>query len=98
MRPLASQRGVQTRASGFFLHAALSALYAATLVSRFGLINTTIFAHLRSDVLLMLVPRMPELPLTGTVLMPRFRHFRGGVSTVLPKGNGWPSSRGEDLL
>ena len=52
--------------------AGLSALVASRLASRFGLINTMVFTHLPSNVLLILVPLMPSLPLAVAVLLVRF--------------------------
>ena len=52
--------------------AGFSALAAARLASRFGLINTMVFTHLPSNILLMLVPLMPNLPLAIAVLFLRF--------------------------
>jgi MFS family permease len=54
------------------LLAAASALGAASLARRFGLINTMVFTHLPSNVLLILVPLMPNLALAVTVLLVRF--------------------------
>lgn len=54
------------------LLAAASALGAASLAKRFGLINTMVFTHLPSNVMLILVPLMPNLPLAITVLLIRF--------------------------
>ena len=54
------------------LLAAASALGAASLARRFGLINTMVFTHLPSNVLLILVPLMPTLALAVTVLLVRF--------------------------
>jgi len=54
------------------IFAGLSALVAARLASRFGLINTMVFTHLPSNVLLMLVPLMPTLRLAVAVLLVRF--------------------------
>lgn len=54
------------------LLAAASALGAASLAKRFGLINTMVFTHLPSNVLLLLVPLMPNLTLAVTVLLIRF--------------------------
>jgi MFS family permease len=48
-----------------------SSLLAARLAARFGLLNTMVFTHLPSNVLLMLVPLMPSLPLAMTVLLLR---------------------------
>jgi len=44
---------------------------AAWLARRIGLVNTTVFTHLPSNVLLMLVPFMPNLPLAITLLLAR---------------------------
>ena len=52
--------------------AAASALLAARLAARIGLINTMVFTHLPSNVLLILVPFMPTLPLAVAVLLLRF--------------------------
>ncbi|MBI1849970.1 MAG: MFS transporter [Planctomycetes bacterium] len=41
----------------------LSLLAASRLAARFGLVNTMVFTHLPSNVLLVLVPLMPTLPL-----------------------------------
>ena len=54
------------------LLAAASALGAASLARRFGLINTMVFTHLPSNVLLILVPLMPNLALAVAVLLVRF--------------------------
>jgi len=51
---------------------ALSFLVASRVAERFGLLNTMVFSHLPSNVLLMLVPLMPSLGLAATVLL--FRH------------------------
>src|SRR5262249_6264606 len=52
--------------------AGFSALAAAALARRFGLINTMVFSHVPSNVLLILVPLMPTLPLAVAVLLVRF--------------------------
>lgn len=52
--------------------AGISALAAARVASRIGLINTMVFTHLPSNVLLILVPLMPNLPLAIAVLLLRF--------------------------
>ena len=54
------------------LLAAVSSLSAARIAARFGLINTMVFTHLPSNVLLILVPLMPTLGLAVTVLLLRF--------------------------
>jgi len=50
---------------------ALSLLAAAPLARRFGLLNTMVFTHLPSNVLLMLVPLMPTFPLAAAMLLLR---------------------------
>jgi MFS family permease len=52
--------------------AGISALLAARIAKRFGLINTMVFTHLPSNILLMLVPLMPTLPSALAVLFMRF--------------------------
>jgi MFS family permease len=54
------------------LLAGCSALLAARLAARIGLINTMVFTHLPSNVLLIMVPLMPTLPLAIAVLLLRF--------------------------
>jgi MFS family permease len=61
--------------------AAISALSAARLAARFGLINTMVFTHLPSNVLLILVPLMPNLPLAVVVLLARFSISQMDVPT-----------------
>jgi MFS family permease len=51
--------------------AAVSFLLAVPLAERFGLINTMVFTHLPSNVLLALVPFMPSLPLAVALLLAR---------------------------
>ena len=52
--------------------AGISALSAAWVAARIGLVNTMVFTHLPSNILLMLVPLMPNLPLAIVVLFARF--------------------------
>lgn len=52
--------------------AGISALAAARLASRIGLIKTMVFTHIPSNVMLILVPLMPNLPLAIAVLLLRF--------------------------
>jgi len=52
--------------------AAVSALAAARIAARIGLINTMVFTHLPSNILLMLVPLMPTVELAILVLLARF--------------------------
>lgn len=50
--------------------AGISALLAANIAARFGLINTMVFTHIPSNILLILVPLMPSLPLAiGVILL-----------------------------
>jgi MFS family permease len=63
------------------LLAAVSALAAAALARRIGLLNTMVFTHLPSNVLLILVPLMPNLPLAITVLLLRFSISQMDVPT-----------------
>jgi MFS family permease len=52
--------------------AGFSALVASRLASRFGLLNTMVVTHLPSNVLLILVPLMPNLRSAVLVLLVRF--------------------------
>jgi MFS family permease len=61
--------------------AGISALSAAWIASRIGLINTMVFTHIPSNVLLMLVPLMPTLPLAIMVLLMRFSISQMDVPT-----------------
>jgi MFS family permease len=63
------------------IFAGVSALLASRLASRFGLINTMVFTHLPSNVLLILVPLMPTLPLAIGVLLARFSISQMDVPT-----------------
>lgn len=56
---------------GANLLSALSFLAAPWLARRFGLLNTMVFTHLPSNILLMLVPLMPTFPLAALVLLAR---------------------------
>jgi MFS family permease len=66
---------------GANLLAAGSSLAAAWLARRIGLVNTMVFTHLPSNVLLMLVPLMPNLPLAIAVLLLRFSISQMDVPT-----------------
>ena len=66
---------------GANIAAAASALAAGRLAARFGLVNTMVFTHLPSNVLLMLVPLMPTLPLAVIVLLARFSISQMDVPT-----------------
>jgi MFS family permease len=61
--------------------AAVSALSAAAIARRIGLINTMVFTHLPSNVLLIFVPLMPNLPLAILVLLARFSISQMDVPT-----------------
>jgi len=61
--------------------AGLSALWAASLARRFGLVNTMVFTHLPSNLLLLLVPLMPSLWLAAAVLFARFSISQMDVPT-----------------
>ncbi len=63
------------------LLAAASALAAARIAARIGLLNTMVFTHLPSNVLLILVPLMPTLPLAIGVLLARFAISQMDVPT-----------------
>jgi MFS family permease len=69
--------GVEPAALGgiFFganILAGISALAAAWVAARIGLVNTMVFTHLPSNLLLMLVPLMPNLSSAIAVLFARF--------------------------
>jgi len=66
---------------GANLLAGLSALLAARLAARFGLVRTMVFTHLPSNVLLILVPLMPTLALATLVLFMRFSISQMDVPT-----------------
>jgi len=61
--------------------AGFSALAAARLAARIGLINTMVFTHLPSNILLIAVPLMPSLPLAVGVLLARFAISQMDVPT-----------------
>jgi MFS family permease len=61
--------------------AGISALLAGSLARKIGLINTMVFTHIPSNVLLMLVPLMPSLPLAIGVLLLRFSISQMDVPT-----------------
>lgn len=66
---------------GANLLAGLSALAAARLATSFGLINTMVWTHIPSNILLMLVPLMPNLPLAIMTLLLRFSISQMDVPT-----------------
>ena len=78
--------GVDPRTLGSLFFAAnvlagISALLASRLASRIGLINTMVFTHLPSNVLLILIPVMPTLPLASAMLLLRFSISQMDVPT-----------------
>lgn len=78
--------GVETGLLGTMFFAAnilagISALLAAEIAKRFGLINTMVFTHIPSNVLLILVPLMPTLPLAIGILLVRFSISQMDVPT-----------------
>jgi MFS family permease len=78
--------GVKPAALGviFFwanIFAGISALLASRLAARFGLVKTMVATHLPSNILLILVPLMPNLPLAIAVLLLRFSISQMDVPT-----------------
>jgi MFS family permease len=63
------------------LLAGVSALTAGWFSRHIGLVNTMVFTHLPSNMLLILVPLMPSLPLAITVLLLRFSLSQMDVPT-----------------
>jgi MFS family permease len=61
--------------------AGLSALSAAWVASKIGLVRTMVFTHIPSNILLILVPLMPNLPLAIAVLLMRFSISQMDVPT-----------------
>jgi MFS family permease len=61
--------------------AGISALLAVRIAKRFGLINTMVFTHIPSNILLILVPFMPTLPLATGLLLLRFTISQMDVPT-----------------
>jgi MFS family permease len=66
---------------GANLLAAVSALAAARVARQVGLLNAMVFTHLPSNVLLLLVPLMPDLPSAVAVLLLRFSISQMDVPT-----------------
>lgn len=78
--------GVEPAALGaiFFganIFAGISSLAAARIAAKFGLINTMVFTHIPSNILLILVPLMPNLPLAIALLLARFSISQMDVPT-----------------
>ncbi|HEX9013613.1 MAG TPA: MFS transporter [Anaerolineaceae bacterium] len=61
--------------------AGISALLAGRLAAKIGLINTMVFTHVPSNILLILVPLMPTLPLAIAILLLRFSISQMDVPT-----------------
>ena len=61
--------------------AGFSALSAVSIAKRIGLINTMFFTHVPSNILLILVPLMPTLPLAIIMLLLRFSISQMDVPT-----------------
>ena len=61
--------------------AGISSLLAVRIAARFGLINTMVFTHIPSNILLILVPLMPNLPLAIGLFLLRFSISQMDVPT-----------------
>ena len=61
--------------------AGISALLAVPMANKIGLINTMVFTHIPSNILLILVPFMPNLPLAIGLLLLRFSISQMDVPT-----------------
>ena len=66
---------------GANVFAGFSALAASRLAERFGLVRTMVYTHLPSNILLMLVPLMPNAALATAVLLARFSISQMDVPT-----------------
>ncbi len=66
---------------GANIFAGISALSAAWIARKVGLLNTMVFTHVPSNILLILVPLMPDLPLAITMLLLRFSISQMDVPT-----------------
>lgn len=63
------------------LVAGISALFASKIANRIGLLNTMVFTHLPSNILLILIPLMPNLSLAIFMLVLRFSISQMDVPT-----------------
>ena len=61
--------------------AGLSSLLAVKVAEKIGLVNTMVFTHIPSNILLILVPLMPSLPLAIGLLLLRFSISQMDVPT-----------------
>jgi len=66
---------------GANIFAGISALSAVWIAKKIGLLNTMVFTHVPSNILLILVPLMPNLPLAITILLLRFSISQMDVPT-----------------
>ncbi|MBI3538340.1 MAG: MFS transporter, partial [Chloroflexi bacterium] len=66
---------------GANIFAGISSLAAARIAAKFGLINTMVFTHIPSNILLILVPLMPNLGLAIALLLARFSISQMDVPT-----------------
>jgi predicted MFS family arabinose efflux permease len=78
--------GVDPKTLGLLFFAAnvlagISALFASRLANRIGLVNTMVVTHLPSNILLILIPLMPTLPLAALMLLLRFSISQMDVPT-----------------
>ncbi len=77
----ADEAALGTLFFGANLLAAASALLAHRIAARVGLVNTMVFTHLPSNVLLVLVPLMPTMGAAMTLLLARFAISQMDVPT-----------------
>jgi len=77
----ASVAAVGTLFFGANLLAAVSALLAHRIAARIGLVNTMVFTHLPSNVMLVLVPLMPTMASAMGLLLARFAISQMDVPT-----------------
>ncbi len=61
--------------------AGISALFAARIAKKIGLLNTMVFTHLPSNILLIIIPLMPSLESAVTLLLLRFSISQMDVPT-----------------
>jgi MFS family permease len=66
---------------GANIFAGISSLSAAWIARKVGLLNTMVFTHVPSNILLILVPLMPNLPLAIAMLLLRFSISQMDVPT-----------------
>ena len=66
---------------GANLLAGFSALIAARVAARIGLVNTMVFTHLPANVFLLLTPLMPTFPLAAAMVLLRYSTAQMDVPT-----------------